>query len=141
MTRIAVYLLPRETGAAFAALVDELDFPQFVAGLIRGVFDAIVNASIRQMEAYADLLASVAASLDEFRDDTITDSRLRDRLCARFPWFCEPAAAGDEALSRPLDRLAGGVWRRVATSRQQLLATMVVMGVKRIGTGEKAGHS
>jgi hypothetical protein len=132
MTRIAEYLAPRDTGAAFAALVDEVNFPQFVAGLIHGVFDAVVNASIRQMEAYADLLASVTASLDEFRNEHITDTRLRDRLCAQFPWFCQSAAAGDEGLLRPLDRLAGGAWRRLATSRQQLLATMVMMGVNRI---------
>lgn len=76
--------------------------------LVEGVFNAIVNASISQMEAYADLVDAVAASLEKFRD------------------------ADEEALVRPLDALAAGAWRRLATSRQQLLATMVMMGVNRI---------
>ena len=34
-------------------LVDDIDFPQFVAALIKGTFDAAVHATIDQMEAYA----------------------------------------------------------------------------------------
>jgi hypothetical protein len=71
-----------------------VDFPVFVADLIAGVFQAIVDASIEQMEAYADLLDEVTKSLDEFVSE---------------------ASSEDEG--------------RV---RQQLLATMVLMGVNRI---------
>ena len=37
-------------------LVQEIDFPYFVSALIRGTFGAIVNASLLQMEDYADLV-------------------------------------------------------------------------------------
>ena len=40
--------------ARTGALVDEIDFPTFVASLVHGTFDAMVDASIRQMEAFAD---------------------------------------------------------------------------------------
>ena len=43
-----------------------MNFPQFVTGLIEGVFYAIVEASVRQMEAYADLVASVADTVGRF---------------------------------------------------------------------------
>jgi hypothetical protein len=43
-----------------------VDVPAFVAGLIKAVFDAVVDASIRQMEAYADLLRRVATSVGKF---------------------------------------------------------------------------
>src|ERR1700756_3919787 len=37
--------------ARTGALVNEVDFPGFVAQLVHGTFDAIVDASIRQMES------------------------------------------------------------------------------------------
>jgi hypothetical protein len=70
------------------------DFPVFVAGLIDGTFQAIVDASIQQMEAYADLLEQATKSLTRFA-----------------------AAARDDST---------------AQARQQLLATMVLMGVNRL---------
>src|SRR5688572_4250730 len=54
-------------GSATHELIHEVDFPAFVAGLIHGAFDAIVDASIQQMEAYGNLIKNVASSLGEFR--------------------------------------------------------------------------
>src|SRR5437867_542517 len=39
-------------GRRAGALSDELDFPEFVASLVHGTFDAIVDSSIRQMESF-----------------------------------------------------------------------------------------
>ena len=47
-------------------LIGEVDFPAFVSGLIEGVFTSIVDSSIRQMEAYAEMLEGIAKSLEEF---------------------------------------------------------------------------
>jgi len=79
---------------------NEVDFPAFVSALIKGVFQAIVNASIEQMDAYATLLEEVALTVDQFVDE-----------------------AGDDdgtQLSRP------------RPNRQQVLASMVLMGINRI---------
>jgi hypothetical protein len=85
--------LVRMTSHAAVGRADVVDFPAFVAELMQGVFEAIVNASIRQMEAYADLLDQVGQSLDQ------------------------APKRGGSASSR---------------SRQQLVATMVLMGINRI---------
>src|SRR6185369_8010640 len=45
-------------GRRAGALSDELDFPEFVASLVHGTFDAIVDSSIRQMESFADLVSA-----------------------------------------------------------------------------------
>jgi hypothetical protein len=130
--RIADYLAAREGGGQLSSLVDEVDFPTFVADLINGTFDAVVDASIQQMEAYADLIAAVAASLDEFQDANVSDEEAREPLCKRFPALCETTGAVGETPAPRTRAVAGGTRRRLATTRQQLLATMVTMGVRRI---------
>ena len=41
-----------------------VDFPGFVRSLVEGTFQAIVDGSIEQMNAYADLVSGIASSLD-----------------------------------------------------------------------------
>ena len=67
------------------ALLDEIDFKDFVAGLVHGTFDAIVDASIRQMESYADLVSAVAKSVDQFTEDNVTLNQARDWLVEQHP--------------------------------------------------------
>jgi hypothetical protein len=141
----------------FGKLVQKVDFPKFVSGLIQGVFQAIVDASIQQMQAYSELLAATAKSVDQFADDHISDAQARDYVANRFPSLvridtsgdgpatlklrgdAEPSAlvaelgAGDglddEEQERELVRRAK---LQMAQSRQQTLATMVLMGINRI---------
>ncbi len=47
-----------------ARAVDAVDFPAFVAGLVQGVFQAVVDASIQQMKAYAALVDGVARAVE-----------------------------------------------------------------------------
>lgn len=70
--------------AGFTGLTRKVDFPNFVAALIAGVFDAIVKGSIQQMEAYAALLASVTTSVDRFMEENRGDGA-RDWLAASYP--------------------------------------------------------
>jgi hypothetical protein len=113
-----------DTAAGFVARVD---FPQFVAGLLDGVFRAIVDSSVEQMEAYAALVRSVAQSVREYADEEVSDDQARDYLLDRYPGDAAPDAGGriDPALLR-------AARRRIAMDRQQLLATMVLMGINRI---------
>lgn len=119
MVRVASYLAGHDSRAGEP--VEEVDFPDFVADVINGVFDAIVDASIRQMKAYATLLADVTKSLKEFIDATISESQARDYLADQYPDFFRKRP---RKTKRPRVRLA--------SSRQQLLATMVLMGINRI---------
>ena len=60
-----------------------VDFPTFVAGLIEGVFNAIVSASIQQMDAFSELVKSVAKSLNDFVDEVAeAGAECLDDLCA-----------------------------------------------------------
>ena len=69
----------------FGNLVKTVDFPEFVGGLIHGVFQAIVDASIQQMEAFGELLAATAKSVGEFANDHISDDQAREQIASRFP--------------------------------------------------------
>ncbi|MFO6448855.1 hypothetical protein ACLBKU_17110 [Erythrobacter sp. NE805] len=79
-------------GRRAGAVTDELDFPEFVASLIHGTWDAMVDSSIRQMDAYADLVAAISKPAAQFRDENVTANQARDWLVAQYP--------GDLALAR-----------------------------------------
>jgi hypothetical protein len=159
----------------FGELVRKVDFPQFVSGLIEGVFEAIVDSSIRQMRAYGELVANVAKTVDQFAQDNISENNARDWLTERFPdklgLEVEPTSGGlaegepapqpqpkltvtaedpsaalaeiarelampqpptdlsDEAQEAELVRQAR---LQIARGRQQLLASMVMLGINRI---------
>ena len=168
----------REGAAVAGALLQQVNFPEFCAGLINGVFHSIVQSSIEQMEAYAKLVADVSKSLNDFRDENTTQNQGRDHLVSQFPdlfqlsmdtgdfaFGDEQASGGASAgprvtvregvderravdrlnqslpLERPLERLDDDLVEallvpaartQLASSRQQLLATMVMLGINRI---------
>lgn len=114
----------RTTSEVAAALVAAVDFPAFVADLINGVVEAIVDVSIRQMEAYGDLVAAVADAIEEVRAKNVTEAQARDRIVERFPELFPPAA---EPCDLPLPEtrypvlaqlLATGITRLVAIPRR-----------------------
>ena len=72
-------------GRRAGALSDELDFPEFVASLVHGTFDAIVDSSIRQMESFADLVAAVAKPVDQFTQENVSLNQARDWLIEQYP--------------------------------------------------------
>src|SRR5215472_2686172 len=67
------------------ALSDEVNFPAFVAALVHGTFDAIVDATIRQMEAFADLVSAVAKDVDQFTSQNVSLNQARDWLVQHYP--------------------------------------------------------
>src|SRR5207249_9254800 len=69
----------------FGELVKKVDFPKFVGGLIKNVFQAIVESSIEQMRAYGELIANVAKTVDQFMNDNISAGAGRDWLAERYP--------------------------------------------------------
>jgi hypothetical protein len=160
--------LSAREGAAVAKLyLDAVDFPAFVGGLIQGVFHAIVQSSIEQMDAYAHLVADVAKTLNQFRDENVSENEARDHLVSQYPDLFEinidtgeegaqprvrmkedadESAGVEKVKDLPVDggpvssldddtvegKLVPAARTQLATSRQQLLATMVLMGINRI---------
>jgi hypothetical protein len=148
----------------FKNLVGAVDFPAFVGGLIQNVFQAIVTASIEQMEAYGKLLKSVAQTVDQFAQDNISQNNARDWLADKYPDALgiehnsdtnsprlmvkgdNPDAAlarinQEQQLLKPItdlsdpeqeSRLVSGARLQMARMRQQMLSSMVLMGINRI---------
>lgn len=152
----ATETLARRTGE----LVNEVDFPGFVAQLVNGTFDAIVDASIRQMESYSSLVAAVAKTVDQFTEENVTPNQARDWLASRHPtdivvqlptgeggapqlmpraqgltpaWLADYGLEGEELTPELLEQQVLPLVRtKVGADRQQLLATMVLLGMNRV---------
>ena len=147
---------------AAGALLREVDFPGFVSSLVQGVFKAVVSSSIEQMKAYGELVQSVAMSLNDFRDQNVSQNQARDHLVSKYPNLFQvnivegqprvgmrpgastgelPDFQSDLGLGEGLgdlddetieQKLVPAARDNLARSRQQLLATMVLMGINRI---------
>ncbi len=66
-------------------LLNEVNFPAFVASLVKGTFNAVVDASIQQMKAYGELVNGVAMSLNDYRDQTVDVGEGRRQLASKYP--------------------------------------------------------
>jgi hypothetical protein len=142
------------------AMVNEIDFPGFVSQLVHGTFDAIVDASIRQMESYSSLVSAVAKTVDQFTEENVTFNQARDWLVSRYPgeialklpdtagaepqlapraeelspvWMVDYGLEGQELTTELLEQqILPQVRNKVGAERQQLLATMVLLGLNRV---------
>lgn len=147
---------------ALSGLIASVDFPGFVSELIQGVFQAIVNASIQQMEAFAELVKNVSKSVDEYMRDNVSENQARDYLADRYPEHLQvdlqqenprvvPRQDADESkmpdffkdlgLDFPLDSLdedtteevlMPAARKQMAIDRQRMLLMMVMMGINRL---------
>lgn len=90
-------------GAQGAEALAALDFPSFVAGLVQGVFQAIVDATTQQVREYANLVASLSKTAEQFTADHVTANQARDDLAGRYPTdlrveLPSPGTAGEPRL-------------------------------------------
>ncbi|MEZ4659519.1 MAG: hypothetical protein R2911_18320 [Caldilineaceae bacterium] len=72
-------------GMEAAKQVQNLGFVEFTAGLINGTFDAVVGATLKQMEGYAKLVADLSKSIQQFQAENISDAHVTDYLAGRYP--------------------------------------------------------
>lgn len=101
-----------QVGRVTKETLNAIAFPTFVADLIKGTFNAIVDASIKQMEAFGTLLANVAKTVDQFMSDNITDNQARDWLAATYPQqFQVSVSKDDDGGGRPRRGAAGRAGR------------------------------
>lgn len=148
-------------GEVARATLDAIDFPNFVSGLIQGTFQAIVDSSVQQMQAYAEMLKQVASTVDNFMAENVSDGMARDYLADRYgdvvsrdtssgtprlsvntaatgqelpAFFTDLGFAAPEDLSDDTvdDVVVPAARRSLAEQRQQTLATMVLMGINRV---------
>jgi hypothetical protein len=148
-------------GEVARSTLDAIDFPSFVSGLIQGTFQAIVDSSIQQMQAYAEMLKQIAGTVDQFMADNVSDGMAKDYLADRYgdvlsrdtsdgaprltvnpdatgtelpSFFTDLGFAAKEDLTDDTveDVVVPAARRNLAEQRQQTLATMVLMGINRI---------
>jgi hypothetical protein len=74
-----------ERAIGVAKQVQDLGFVEFTAGLINGTFDAIIGATIKQMQAYAELVADLAKTLSQFQAENISDAQVNAHFSNRYP--------------------------------------------------------
>ncbi len=55
-----------QAGELAGEFIDEVDFPGFVRDLLKGVFDANLEVTLKQMESYQKLLKTATASVSKF---------------------------------------------------------------------------
>jgi hypothetical protein len=72
-------------GERAAAALEAVNFTGFVSSLMTGTFQAIVDASTRQIRDYAALVASLSQTLEDFTDQNVTPNQVRDWLAERHP--------------------------------------------------------
>src|SRR6476659_5731214 len=72
-------------GARARQALEAVDFPTFVAGLVSGTFQAIVDSTAQQVREYATLVASITKSVGDFSRDNVSPNQVRDWLAARHP--------------------------------------------------------
>jgi len=93
----------QQIGDRAAAALQAVNFPGFVAALVTGTFQAIVDATAQQVREYANLVASISKSVDDFSRDNVTPNQARDWLAGRHPAdiavvLPEPGKAGEPRL-------------------------------------------
>ena len=82
--------------------LEAVDFPGFVAGLVTGTFQAIVDATAQQMREYADLVSSLTSDVDRFSRDNVSPGQVRQWLVEKHPTDLAlrvPAPGSSEALA------------------------------------------
>jgi hypothetical protein len=161
-------------------ILNAVSFPRFVTELVNGVFKAVLDSNMQQMNAYVELLNNVSASTEGFADANFGAPRARQWLAERFPGSFEVRGGGgepeeddffagdpdfaDSGGGARLVQRQGGEWpseealrvelglaenetvprgdpervlvplarRQLSRNRQQMLATLVMLGMQRI---------
>jgi hypothetical protein len=142
--------------------LDAVDFPSFVAGLIQGTFQAIVDATAHQVREYARLVADLSKTVDQFTHENVDDAQARDWLATRHPRELRVVVPEAGSNQRPHLASRGGdddapPWledyglagasltdeivegpllqagrRALGEERMRMLANMVLLGINRI---------
>ena len=147
--------------------LEAIDFPAFVAGLVTGTFQAIVDATGQQVREYAQLVASISQSVEDFSRGNVSAFQVREWLVERHgedialklpapgtnqqarlvprrenaspAWLKEYGLDG-EVLDAKLANsvLVDRARNSLGEERLQALSTMVLMGINRVVV--KEGH-
>jgi len=140
-----------QAGELAGEFIDEVDFPGFVRDLLKGVFDANLEVTLRQMESYQELLKTATASVSKFVnaiDDTAAFGYLAENNSDEFnidfsdteqDGNGQPQAILTDRSGEPVDLGDNQVKARImdakiamAKEQRALLRETILMGVSRL---------
>ena len=141
-----------QAGKLAGEFIDEIDFPKFVRDLVKGVFDANLEVTVKQMEAFQKLLKAATQELTSFInkiDDTASFAYLVDKQPDMFSMdFPDDGEKDEEGNPKPvltdkdgnvLDKSDNDVKAlimdaKIAMAKEQraLLREVILMGVTRL---------
>jgi hypothetical protein len=160
LAQAAAFEAVNNAGKTIQDLRKALDFPTYVTSLISGVFQAITTSNINQITALSDMLDNISASQEEFSSSNIRERDVVQWAVQKFPFIkssdgvsLELGEVDDFNAKKPLIKSALSasesemakidegdlmgtlgplVQRKIGRDRQQILATLVQMGLQRI---------
>lgn len=149
-----------QLGSRTQETLRSIDFPSFVSGLITGTFQAIVDSTHQQMREFAELVANLSRTVDEFARHNVTDDQVRSWLAETYPadlevhtgrhgeatvrpsptatgthpeWLARFGLGGQDLTSKLTEgALVERARTELAGERMQQLSTMVLIGLNRI---------
>ncbi len=140
-----------QAGDLAGDFINQVDFPGFVRDLLKGVFDANLEVTLRQMESYQTLLKTATASIAKFVnaiDDTAAFGYLAENNGDEFSMNFggdqknadgTPAAQLTTPTGEPLDIGDNEVKARImdakiamAKEQRALLRETILMGITRL---------
>jgi hypothetical protein len=90
--------MPNGTSTAVteATRLNEIGFPEFTAKLVKDVFDALLATTLHQMQAYSELVAATAKTLEDYVAENkalVSGEEVWDWLVKNLPGPAESVAA------------------------------------------------
>jgi hypothetical protein len=158
----------RAAGRTFREIRDAIDFPTYVQQLISGVFQAITQSNISQLTAIGDMLDAVSRTEGEFTSENIRDGDVMAWAVGKWPFMriaegtlqvrdgvdlsekqsdiaaqlrVSPSEVSSLDESDLMGTLGPLIRQRIGRERQQMLATMVQMGLQRVVVDEGRLHA
>jgi hypothetical protein len=110
-----------------AKRLTDIGFPEFTAKLVKDVFDALLAATLRQMEAYSELVAATAKTLEDYVAENkalVSGEEVWDWLVKNLPGPAKNAAADPKPEDATL------VQTRVALESDEVSKIRQKLGLK-----------
>ena len=133
-----------QAGNLLSDFVEDINFPDFVADLLEGVFDANLNVTLSQMETYTDLMKEATKSLADYVNEIDDDEafvRLVDRNRNQFglnftnpdkPALTDPSGAPINPNDSEVRAKIVDAKLELARERRALLRETILMGISRL---------
>lgn len=158
----------KAAGQAIEDIKNAINFPTYVSSLITGVFTAITQSSVHQIQALTDMLDHVSSSAEDFANAEVNDDGANVWAASKFRFLTVAEgglqvrdgqdiddhkeemkrilAASDDEISAIDDSDLTGtlvplVRRKLGRDRQSMLGTLIQLGIQRVVVDDGRLHA